>query len=254
MNKTIPNADVFICAHEQGQTGEALPTWASARPGLISFGTPAEDAVRHDIDGVPGGFHLQDVLSSAECDALTRITETMGYTLDAPVSLSHDVRHNTNVNWVVDDSITDPIWQRCAPHITETLPTTEGTLHSAGLNARFRFYRYGVGDYFKPHSDGAWPGSKVIDGHLVADAFGDRISWFTMLLFLSDEYDGGGTRFYIPATSESPANEVSVSTPKGWALVFPHGYHPLHCIHAGETITRGVKDIIRTDILFAEVP
>ena len=30
-----------------------------------------------------------------------------------------------------------------------------------GINARFRFYRYQAGDYFKPHTDGAWPGSRA---------------------------------------------------------------------------------------------
>jgi hypothetical protein len=43
---------------------------------------------------------------------------------------------------------------------------------------------------------------------------------------------------------------VSVSTPKGAALCFPHGTHPQHCLHAGEAISAGVKYIIRTDILF----
>lgn len=247
-------ADVFVCAYETGQTGERLPAWASARDGLIPFDDRRDGVVRHDIDGLPGGFQLENVLSDGECDAFTAIAGTMGFHADAPVSLAHDVRHNTNVNWIVDDSILDPIWARCAPVFTERLETTIGPLAPAGLNARFRFYRYGPGDHFKAHTDGAWPGSRVIDGALVADAFGDRISWYTMLLFLSGGYSGGGTRFYVPTRGDGPPAETSVRTPKGWALVFPHGYHPLHCLHAGEVVENGVKDIIRTDVLFAKDP
>ncbi|MHC8508655.1 MAG: prolyl hydroxylase family protein [Rhodospirillales bacterium] len=247
--------DVFVVAYEPGQTGAALPTWASARAGLIAFDPAFPPARRHDIAGVPGGFHIENVLSSAECDAFTAVTSRMGYTKDAPVSLPHEVRHNTNVNWVADDSIVEPIWARCQAAFHERLHMTDGSVLSAvGLNARLRFYRYGPGDYFKPHTDGAWPGSKVIDGRLTPDAYGGGcISWFTLLLFLSDGYEGGGTRFYIPAGAGEPGAppvEVSVKTPKGWALVFPHGHHPLHCLHAGEPVISGAKDIIRTDVLF----
>jgi hypothetical protein len=31
------------------------------------------------------------------------------------------------------------------------------------INARFRFYRYKAADYFKPHFDGYWPVSRVIN-------------------------------------------------------------------------------------------
>jgi hypothetical protein len=247
-----PGADVFVCAYEQGQTGERLPTWASARAGLIPFDDRTDGVVRHAVDGVPGCFQLENVLSDGECDALTSVATTMGYHDDAPVSLGHDVRHNTNVNWIVDESILDPIWARCRDTFIERLHTNAGVLEPAGLNARFRFYRYGPGDFFKPHTDGAWPGSRVVDGRLVADAFGDRISWYTLLLFLSGDYAGGGTRFVVPGEDGAPPAEVSVRTPKGWALAFPHGYHPLHCVHAGEVVESGVKDIIRTDVLFAE--
>ena len=66
-----------------------------------------------------------------------------------------------------------------------------------GLNNRFRFYRYSKGDYFKPHTDGSWPHSKIINGEFVDDAYGDgRESAMTFLILLSDDYDGGETVFY----------------------------------------------------------
>ena len=123
--------------------------------------------------------------------------------------------------------------------------------HALGLNARFRFYRYASGDYFKPHTDGAWPGSRVIDGALVHDAYGDRNSQMSCLLFLSESYTGGRTLFYVPSNEFAGETDViAVATPKGAALCFPHGFHPLHCLHAGEPVGDGVKYIIRTDVLF----
>jgi hypothetical protein len=53
-----------------------------------------------------------------------------------------------------------------------------------------------------------------------------------------------------PAKAANDVNIISVKTPKGGVLCFPHGMHPLHCLHAGEPITSGTKYIIRTDILF----
>ncbi len=126
-----------------------------------------------------------------------------------------------------------------------------------GLNARFRFYRYRSGDYFSPHTDGAWPGSEVINGELVHNAYEDRWSQLTFLLFLSDDYDGGATQFFVdrnnhrlPASNPNLARIVSVKTPIGGVLCFPHGLHPMHCLHSSEPVTRGCKYIIRSDVLF----
>ena len=99
----------------------------------------------------------------------------------------------------------------------------------------------------KTHTDGAWPGSKIVDNQLVHDAFGDRLSQMSFLLFLSDNYTGGRTLFF---TGPNFNEVVCVSTPKGAALCFPHGFHPKQYLHAGETIESGMKMIIRSDILF----
>ena len=238
----------YVVAREQGQENFDLPTWADRAPGNIEFEShPAVQATRRDIAEVPGSFQLLNVLTEDECDQFVRTTDELGYHLDAPVSLPHSVRHNTNLNWIVDESIDSPIWARCDSLIPEKV-MGESAL---GLNARFRFYRYAGGDYFKPHTDGAWPGSRVIDGKLVHDAYGDRNSQMSCLLFLSDGYTGGRTLFYVRSAANPGATDIiAVATPKGAALCFPHGFHPMHCLHAGEPVNDGVKYIIRTDVLF----
>lgn len=242
-----------MVARESGSERADLPTWADRRAGNITFDpNPERVTTRREVSGVPGAFQLLDVLTPDECEQFIAITDGLGYHLDAPVSLPHSVRHNTNINWVVDHSVDGPIWDRCKALIREQV----GSQSALGLNARFRFYRYGPGDYFHPHTDGAWPGSRVIDGTLVHDAYGDRLSQMSFLLFLSDGYTSGRTLFFLDRASGRAARDlntaevVGVETPKGGALCFPHGSHPLHCLHAGETITSGTKYIIRTDVLY----
>ncbi len=238
----------YVVAREAGHERQDLPTWADRGPGNIVFDAgPGRTVQRRDIEEVPGAFQLLGVLSDAECAQFVAISDALGYHQDAPVSLPHHVRHNTNVNWVVDESIDAAIWERCRPLVPERVAGAA----ALGLNARFRFYRYREGDFFRPHTDGAWPGSRVREGRLVHDAYGDRISQMTMLLFLSDGYLGGRTLFYVrDGDGDVQTAPLGVTTPKGAALCFPHGFHPLHCLHAGEPVSSGAKYIIRTDVLF----
>ncbi len=248
--------EFYVVTREPGFGPTPLPTWTD-RPGAVKpFEERPEAAVyRVDIPEVPGAFQLMNVLSESEANRLVEIAEFLGFHPDAPVSLPHDVRHNDNLNWVVSDHIDGVLWERCRDLLTDRV----GEQHAVGINARFRFYRYGLGDYFSPHTDGAWPGSRVVDDVLVADAYGDRYSQYSYLLFLNEGYEGGRTQFLVsrrelgkPARDQDDVNLVSVRTPRGAALCFPHGTHPQHCVHASEKISLGTKYIIRTDVLYGE--
>jgi predicted 2-oxoglutarate/Fe(II)-dependent dioxygenase YbiX len=254
---TDPVPGFYIIAREPGAEHHAIPTWASHRDNPADLDPDYSVAItRKRVDEVPGAYQLLDVLTAEECSRLVQITESLGYLGDAAVTLPRSIRHNDNATWIADDETNRIIWQRCAAQLQDE----EGVLggrRALGINSRFRFYRYGPGDYFGPHTDGAWPGSRVIDGELVANAYDDRYSLLSMLLFLSDGYEGGSTQFLVsrsdppqPSRIQGDANLVSVRTPLGGVLCFPHGHHPLHCIHASEPVTSGTKYIIRTDVLF----
>lgn len=249
--------DFYVVAREPGAEHPAIPTWAnnSLNPANLEVDN-AVQIQRIDIDAVPGAFQLLDVLSPLECQNLIQLSEELGYLADAAVSLPRSVRHNDSMTWVTDSLTADLIWQRCSRPVNHSLENFAGK-KALGLNARFRFYRYQKDDYFSPHTDGSWPGSAVKEGELIANAFADRWSQLTFLLFLSDDYRGGGTEFYVdpanpgsPASNPQQANVVSIKTPIGGVLCFPHGQHPLHCLHSSEPTLAGTKYIIRSDVLF----
>ena len=248
----------YIVAREPGAENPSIPTWANhdENPCALAEDYSCDFIERRRIEGVPGAFQLLNVISNDECQRLINMSESLGYLKDAAVSLPREIRHNDNVVWVTDRQTDGLIWQRVESFFASDLTISDGK-EPLGLNARFRFYRYGSGDFFKFHTDGAWPGSRVIDGELVANAYPDRFSMMTFLLYLNEDYEGGATRFRVNASnSEEPARyynevrEVDVYTPAGAALCFPHGMHPQHCIHSGETILKGTKYIIRTDVLY----
>lgn len=242
----------FIVARERGLAGRELPTWSDRGAASVNL-EPTRPVTRVDVEGVPGAFQLLNVLSPGEAQRFIAAAERLGFHADSPVSLPRSIRHNDNLNWVVSDALLDALWQRSAGSIPETV---QGEV-ARGLNGRFRFYRYGQGDFFKPHTDGAWPGSRVVNETLVTNFDTSLYSQYTYLILLNDDFEGGETEFLVsrddperPARTADDVRTISVRTPTGGVLCFPHGMHPQHCVHSSAPITRGIKYIIRTDILF----
>lgn len=251
------NQQFFIAARETGSMRNDLPLWGSHVENPMKLENKALNPVTYeDIPSVPGAFQLHNVLSSNECRTIIQTTEALGYTDDAAVSLPRSVRHNNNLTWVVDDTTANMIWQRSTSSFPSQHPNFLGK-KPLGINGRFRFYKYQQGDFFSTHTDGSWPGSRIVDGNLISNAYDDRWSMYTFLIFLSDDYQGGHTQFLVnsenpklPARGRSNSHTVNIRTPAGSVLCFPHGTHPLHCLHGSENITKGTKYIIRSDVLF----
>lgn len=246
---TSVSGHFFAAAREVGAERTDLPVWALKR-GLRAqdaFGSLAgghsDDVQYKPLPGLRGGFQVLGLLSAAECNRFIGILDALGFHEDAAVSLPYSFRHMSNCNLVVPKEVDEEVFRRCKHILPEV-----GGYKPLGLNAKFRCYRYGAGDYFKPHTDGSWPGSRIVDSEFVQDAFGDRVSQLTFLVLLSDDYDGGSTRFF---DREHPGGVVAETrTPLGAALCFPHGFHPDSPLHEGSPVTRGVKYMIRTEVLY----
>lgn len=242
------NNSFYIVAREAGAQNPSLPTWANNKENEINLDENLKPNIKRiDLDNVPGAFQLLNVFTAQECENFIKQTEELGYLEDAAVSLPRSVRHNDNITWVVDDLTHDIIWNRCKDYMIDNKEIFYGK-KTLGINKRFRFYKYSEGDFFKLHSDGSWPGSRVVNKELIADFYKDRYSQMTFLILLSEDFQGGETQFIVNKNGEKEL--VNIRTPKGGVLCFPHGLHPLHCLHSSNTITSGIKYIIRTDVLF----
>ena len=95
-----------------------------------------------------------------------------------------------------------------------------------GMNERFRVYRYRRGQKFAPHSDGYYQPK-------------DRSarSMYTLLLYLSEGFEGGETVLY--------EGNVVVRPRTGMMLLFEHAQ-----LHASEPIRAGEKLVVRTDVMY----
>lgn len=252
--------DDYVVAEETGSEGDVLPVWASQEDNPLKLDPdyPASRVSMHNLDQVTGAFQLRQVFSPAECRHMINFSERLGYHRDAAIALSREVRHNQNLVWIADDNTCELIWRRIGP-VLDTMLHGFPDLRAFAINARFRFYRYDEGDFFKFHGDGNWPGSRLINGELISDAYSGLMSQMSVLLALNDDFSGGATRFRVnaddpfsPVQRHNRVNEVDVYTAMGDILCFPHGYHPFHWMHSGEPILSGKKYILRSDLFFAE--
>ncbi|TEY48021.1 hypothetical protein BOTCAL_0299g00160 [Botryotinia calthae] len=119
-----------------------------------------------------------------------------------------------------------------------------------GINERMRFLRYGAGQYFREHVDGAY-----------GNPDGSARSFFTIHLYLNDsaqelEKDpntpkfpkdsemlrGGATTFH----SKDMKERLDVDPKVGRVLIFQHR----RLLHSGDDVVSGVKYTMRSDLMF----
>ena len=96
------------------------------------------------------------------------------------------------------------------------------------LNERFRYYRYDIGQTFRPHFDGSFDRSRT------------EASFLTFMIYLNDGFEGGSTAFYHDGRPR-----VSVTPRQGMALIFEH-----HQLHEGAPVESGRKYVLRSDVMY----
>ena len=181
-------------------------------------------------------------------------------------------------NMLAHSTLLEPLYDRCKALLPPTLTIKGRKRYLRGLNARLRFFRYFENAHYRPHIDGAWPGSglKEDTGEFTDNYWGDRHSQLTFLIYLNGDFTGGHTTFYCaqtPGTSASVTSEHvkggdknengngnilqwghiqarSVVPRRGAVLVFPHGSSDSP-VHEGSPVTQGKKFVIRTDVLYS---
>jgi len=177
---------------------------------------------------------IHGFLSGEECAALIQRSESLR---DEPGTVAdvviEEVRNNERV--IVDDvSLATDFLRRAEP----SLPAVIDGHGLVGFNERWRFYRYGPGQTFKPHRDGSFMRIKSWEE-----------SQMTFMIYLNDGMVGGETRFFSDmeqAFRQRPY--LSVQPKRGMALAFIHSIW-----HEGAMVQSGLKYVLRTDVMYKEV-
>ena len=272
---------------------DGIGTALGASAAAVGWESDTNEATRTDVDGVAGAFLIHNALTPKECDRLAALANEAGFE-EAPKDERRD-QQNGAVSLAVDldpvfrrcapllpprvlayrAAATAAKW--VAPGGTERRRcpgAPEGLYALSGLNPRLRVYRYRAdsGDVFRPHRDDCWPGS-TLDGNVLredgwayaADRRGrwafrpgvDRVSHLSMLLYLTDDCEGGATTFF----DEDGGPPVPVAPERGAALCFWQSFKlgrdgvrdsAFAPVHEGSPVTGGgAKLAVRSDVLYA---
>ncbi|RYO85254.1 hypothetical protein DL766_000102 [Monosporascus sp. MC13-8B] len=218
---------------------------------------------------------LDHVLSPSECAKLIELAEASVRDEDKTVPGSswnpalvnagagHEVlipeyRNSDRIIWD-NQEIVDRLWARIerVPEIRETLSSFKngdllGTRAKEGkdvswdfhrVNKRMRFLKYGKGQFFRPHCDGAYS-EQAEDGSVLR-------THFTLHLYLNDSQQevgkeadlvGGATSFL----SGDENRKMDVDPRAGRVLIFQHA----RLYHSGDDVRQGVKYTVRSDLLY----
>jgi hypothetical protein len=126
----------------------------------------------------------------AEARAIVQAAEAVGLEKDRPASGSAAELESIladNLVWLADPTFLATLFGRVREHLPQCVDGGD----VAGINARFRIYRYVPGSTYRPHIDGAWPSSALgIDAEgkhsYIYDAEPELYSRLTFLLYLND--------------------------------------------------------------------
>ena len=172
---------------------------------------------------------IDNFFSPAECDDFIarseeRIYEKAAISTAQGAMLRPEIRNNDRVIWD-DNALAQSLWQRVADMVPDPLENRR----AVELNERFRFYRYDVGQTFRPHYDGAFTRDN------------GEVSQVTLMIYLNDNFQGGQTNFDL----RYPHGEKSIAPQQGMALLFLH-----HLRHEGAQVLAGRKYVLRTDVMY----
>jgi len=220
---------------------------------------------------VPGAFVLRAALTPSEVEALSemvRLTHRLredGATNEGTLSNEHSRRDSQHhVPMRVRPVALAELARRLRPHLPATAgPRCKAPIEEPGLELStfLRCYWYKPGDQSKPHFDRSWR-EHAADGSLSV------FSAYSLILYLSDSFEGGHTTFFeepkgrrllsrsglTPLCDRDTLVVAARVTPRsGDALIFPHGTqagcHPSP-LHEGSVVAGGEKLLLRTDVLY----
>lgn len=172
-------------------------------------------------------LEVPGALAAAECAALVRWAERRGFEECVQRGRpGYAVRRNGRIAEECERTA-EKLWQR----LGALAPPLPG-LVAVGMSPNVRLYRYVRGQRFGRHIDET------------VDLGNGRFTHYTVLLYLSDDVEGGETKFY----HDSGRLDCSVRPRTGLALLHGHGERCAE--HEGAEVRRGTKYLLRTDVVY----
>lgn len=182
---------------------------------------------------------VEDFFTPEECRAVIARGEALGFD-EAPITTARGMVMNketrNNERAMFDDApFAAELFERVRPHVPAELrerhtPPEVPAWEACGLNERLRIYRYHPGQRFRPHFDGSFVRETDVEE-----------SALTFMVYLDDDFVGGATVFHDDGVVIVPRT--------GMALFF---HHPI--LHEGRTVERGVKHVLRSDVMYRRAP
>ena len=234
---------------EQGQhtlmIGEGTTYTNNGKPRVVSSCLPASEALpgwldSHHMRGIPGRAWPY----GAQRTHLWRVQSCHQYQWEAWIprcqGLLFHVLQQTERPLHVRWSRTCCISLRVEQFVPKQVEAFDRKWEVDDLNIRFRFCKYigGQGHYFGPHCDGVYSVDK------------DHMSLLTCMFYLNgtDDFEGGRINFIDHQTHKL---NYSVKPEPGLCVIFQQ--RDLRCYHEGTEVTKGLKYIMRTDIMYHAV-
>lgn len=185
------------------------------------------------------GVIVRNALTGDECRAIIELSEAKGYQDAAKYCMMY--RDRWNDRFMSDDAqLAEFMWDRVKEYIPSRVSAHSREWQVDTINTRFRFCKYigGQGHYFGAHTDGMY----VVDS--------DHRSVLTCMWYLNgpDEFEGGLTNFI---GYPDKALKYSVVPEPGLCVIFPQAN--LKFYHEGTQVTKGLKYILRTDVMYNAV-
>jgi predicted 2-oxoglutarate/Fe(II)-dependent dioxygenase YbiX len=199
---------------------------------------PKSDLQVHEL--LPGQIYtIPDFFSVKECDSLISYIEANIHLQTTPAipKRGEALRSNDRIS-LSDANFANTLWTIGIDKVVQSTSTIYKAAlphKPAGLNSNIRIYRYTPGQKFECHYDDT-----------VKDNETGMWSEWTLLIYLTgdEELTGGETVFY---KTQKKKSSVTVQPIKGTALLHRHGASCL--LHEAKEVTKGVKYVLRSDVL-----
>ena len=219
---------------------------------LLDDALPAA-ATCEKVEGIDGAYVIDNVLTPAECQRFVRVTEELGYDnathpeyQNAKIDKT-ELRTRRNDRCVTKATPAEEkaLWSRIV-HASAATRDAEmtidadeyGTWREWGLNDLWRFYKYSTANHLFPvHKDNTTVKSRTF------------MSWTTVLVYLTDRFEGGSTNFHKDPFSDG---HQGILPRAGRVLLFRHTGDK-GVWHSGSPVCNGAKYILRTDIMYSAV-